>query len=187
MADGTAGSAAPASTISPSPSPRPKRYSYAFDGRNQAIDHIIVNDLMAGIATYDVVHINTGYNPLAPAPTPIRRCRINDPAVSSYDFRRAGRDADRDRGADAIDVPRRQRRHLRLGGADTLFGGNGNDYVDGGDATTCSPAVDGTDFIVGGNGNDYIDGGAGDELIVRASADGLYPAVPHNWLASSLP
>ena len=39
-----------------------ERYTYTFDGRSQAIDHVIVNTLLSGVATYDVVHLNTGYN-----------------------------------------------------------------------------------------------------------------------------
>jgi predicted extracellular nuclease/Ca2+-binding RTX toxin-like protein len=108
-----------------------ERYSYTFDGRSQAIDHIIVNNLLAGVANYDVVHINTGFNPTnSPA------LSDHDPAVATFDYRSFAEVLMGTNGVDTI---------KGFGGNDRLFGGGGNDLLDGGT---------GIDMTIGGSGDD---------------------------------
>ncbi len=84
-------------------------------------------------------------------------------------------------GGDAREVLRRpprrrlrQRRALRPGGHDDLFGEEDNDRLDGGDGQDCLVGGIGndtliggrdTDVLEGGDGNDRLDGGAGFDLI----------------------
>ena len=68
--------------------PEAERYTYDFDGRSQAIDHILVNQRLAGVATYDVVHINTGYNALGTGVDTDPALSDHDPAIASFDFGR---------------------------------------------------------------------------------------------------
>jgi predicted extracellular nuclease len=120
-----------------------ERYSYTFDGRSQAIDHIIVNNLLAGVADYDVVHINTGFNP-----TNTPALSDHDPAVASFDYRSFSEVLNGTAGNDLI---------LGYGGDDRLLGGNGNDTLDGGV---------GVDIADGGAGDDtYFVDNAGDQVI----------------------
>ena len=66
--------------------PEAERYTYTFDGRSQAIDHIVASQNLSGFATYDVVHINTGYNPLGTGADLSQRLSDHDPAVLRLDF-----------------------------------------------------------------------------------------------------
>jgi uncharacterized protein len=63
-----------------------ERYTYTFDGRSQAIDHIIVNSRLSSVASYDVVHLNTGYNASGTGPNADPSLSDHDPAVASFDF-----------------------------------------------------------------------------------------------------
>jgi predicted extracellular nuclease len=63
-----------------------ERYTYDFDGRSQAIDHILVNQRLADVATYDVVHINTGYNALGIGDDADPSLSDHDPALASFEF-----------------------------------------------------------------------------------------------------
>jgi predicted extracellular nuclease len=139
--------------------PEAERYSYAFDGRNQAIDHIIVNDLMAGIASYDVVHINTGYNPLGTGADANPALSDHDPAVSSYNFRELAETLTGTAGDDVING---------FGGDDRIFGLGGNDTLIGGT---------GADTMTGGSGNDFylVDNAA--DVIVEGTGEGAFDIV----------
>lgn len=56
-------------------------------------------------------------------------------------------------------------RDTAVGGADKIFGGIGNDIIDGdGGADTISGGID-NDLIYGGAGDDIIDGGAGNDML----------------------
>ncbi len=119
-----------------------ERYTYTFDGRSQAIDHIIVNDLLAGVAGYDVVHLNTGFNPNASL-----AISDHDPGLATFDFRSFSEALFGTAGADLIDG---------FGGNDSIFGLAGNDTLIGGS---------GTDQLVGGADNDiYVVDGAADAV-----------------------
>ena len=95
-----------------------ERYTYAFDGRSQAIDHILANARLSAVASYDVVHINTGYN-ASSSPA----LSDHDPAVSSFNFSSYAETLTGTGGNDSLSG---------LGGNDTLIGGLGNDSLDGG-------------------------------------------------------
>ena len=129
--------------------PEAERYTYTFDGRSQAIDHIIVNDLLSGVATYDVVHLNTGYNALGTGPDASPRLSDHDPGLSSFDFRNFSEVLNGTAGADTIDG---------FGGNDIIRGGGGDDAIDGGIGTdTASYAGNVADYTIvaqfDGNGN----------------------------------
>jgi predicted extracellular nuclease len=113
--------------------PEAERYTYNFDGRSQAIDHIIVNGMLQAVATYDVVHLNTGFNPNNPTPL-----SDHDPGLSSFDFRTLSETLVGTGANDLIDVSQ-----------------GGNDSVDGG------AGDDGFYFGAQFTGADHVDGGAG--------------------------
>ena len=98
-----------------------ERYTYTFDGRSQAIDHIIVNSLLGAVATYDVVHLNTGYNSTAPAPTPIRPCPTTIRACPPIDFRNFSELLNGTGGSDVDPRLRRRRHDLRPTAATTSW------------------------------------------------------------------
>ena len=50
-------------------------------------------------------------------------------------------------------------------GRDTIFGGDGNDYIDGGNDNDSLFGGDGNDTIHGGAGDDYIEGGKGNDRL----------------------
>jgi len=123
--------------------PEAERYTYTFDGRSQAIDHIIVNGILGAVASYDVVHLNTGFNP-----TGNPQLSDHEPAVASFDFRSLSEILMGTAANDAIEG---------FGGNDRLFGNNGNDYLDGGV---------GSDITTGGAGDDvHVIDNAGDRVI----------------------
>jgi Ca2+-binding RTX toxin-like protein len=116
--------------------PEAERYTYTFDGRSQAIDHIIANTLLSQFASYDVVHLNTGFNPTgSPA------LSDHDPGLASFNFRGLSEDLVGTAGVDIING---------YGGADMILGLGSNDVLDGGD---------GDDQLFGGTGDDtyYVD------------------------------
>jgi uncharacterized protein len=103
--------------------PEAERYTYTFDGRSQAIDHVIANNLLSDVATYDVVHINTGYNAQGTGPDASPRLSDHDPALSSFDFRDFNEVLDGTAAEDTIEG---------FGGNDIITGGEGDDLIDGG-------------------------------------------------------
>jgi predicted extracellular nuclease/Ca2+-binding RTX toxin-like protein len=143
-----------------------ERYTYTFDGRSQAIDHIIVNSLLGDIATYDIVHLNTGYNSNGTGPNANPALSDHDPALSSYDYRNLGELLVGTAGNDLIDG---------FGGNDVLIGGAGGDQLHGGtgdDVFRAETAADhifenvgeGFDRIYAG-GNYALDAGSEIELL----------------------
>ncbi|MEH3107521.1 MAG: hypothetical protein PGN09_09610 [Sphingomonas fennica] len=120
-----------------------ERYTYAFDGRSQAIDHVLVDQQLGAVANYDVVHINTGYNNRG-GDNP--RLSDHDPALAQFDFRDFGETLRGTAGADLLEG---------FGGDDVLIGGAGNDRLFGGT---------GDDLLAGGTGNDQMTGGTGRDI-----------------------
>ena len=59
--------------------PEAERYTYTFDGRSQAIDHVIASRTLSANAEYDIVHLNTGFNKLSTTPL-----SDHDPAVARF-------------------------------------------------------------------------------------------------------
>ena len=107
-----------------------ERYTYTFDGRSQAIDHILVNALLAQGASYDIVHLNTGYGAGSSIPL-----SDHDPAVVRLDMRRFDEVLNGTPGDDYFDVSQ--------GGNDNVSGGGGNDGFYFGGAYTSGDVVDG--------------------------------------------
>jgi Ca2+-binding RTX toxin-like protein len=104
-----------------------ERYTYTFDGRSQAIDHVVTSAALAAAATYDIVHLNTGYNALAPAgPDADPSISDHDPGVASIDFRSFGERLTGTAGSDNLQG---------FGGDDRLQGGEGADTIDGGEGS----------------------------------------------------
>ncbi len=126
-----------------------ERYTYTFDGRSQAIDHIIVNNLLGGVATYDVVHLNTGYNNNGTGPNANPALSDHDPAVSSFDYRNFGELLIGTAGNDLIEG---------FGGNDILIGGAGSDTLSGGAGDDIYYVDNAGDLIVEpvGQGNDRL-------------------------------
>jgi predicted extracellular nuclease len=145
--------------------PEAERYTYTFDGRSQAIDHIIVNDLLSDVASYDVVHLNTGFNPTgSPA------LSDHDPGLASFDFRSFAEVLTGTASADLI---------RGFGGNDVINGANGNDQLDGGT---------GDDTLNGGFGDDtyFLDSGA-DQVNEAAGQgfDAVYTNVSYTLAAGT--
>jgi predicted extracellular nuclease len=139
--------------------PEAERYTYTFDGRSQAIDHIIVNDLLNGVASYDVTHLNTGFNP-----NNTLAISDHDPGVANFDFRSLDELLIGTVAGDAIDG---------FGGGDHLFGLAGNDLLIGGA---------GTDVLEGGGDDDtYFIDSAADQVVesVGAGSDAIYTQVSY--------
>ena len=130
-----------------------ERYTYTFDGRSQAIDHILASGSLGAVATYDVVHINTGYNALGTGADASPRLSDHDPAVASFDFRSLSEVLAGTAAAETIEG---------FGGDDRLTGGDGADTIDGGD------------------GNDTVDYSreiGGGDVIVNLSSDQVFHGV----------
>jgi predicted extracellular nuclease len=106
-----------------------ERYTYTFDGRSQAIDHIVTSQALGAAATYDIVHLNTGYNKLAAAGTIDADPSISDhdPGVASFDYRGFGERLTGTSGDDMLEGFGGDDRLQGLAGADTIDGGEGND------------------------------------------------------------
>jgi Ca2+-binding RTX toxin-like protein len=124
--------------------PEAERYTYTFDGRSQAIDHIIADQMLSAVATYDIVHLNTGYNALGTGANANPALSDHDPAVASFNFRSfnetltgtaANETIDGGGGNDII--------NLSSGGDDVARGGEGNDLIYYGGAFTNADSNDG--------------------------------------------
>lgn len=98
--------------------PVAERYTYVFDGRSQAIDHVVADSVLAGVADYDIVHVNTGFNSRSGADDP--SLSDHDPAVARFDFRSLAEKLAGTAGADTLEG---------FGGNDTLAGGAGEDVA----------------------------------------------------------
>ncbi|HYG46358.1 MAG TPA: Calx-beta domain-containing protein, partial [Allosphingosinicella sp.] len=123
--------------------PEAERYSYTFDGRSQTLDHIIVDGTLSAVASYDVVHVNTGYSGFGTGANASPALSDHDPAVASFDFRSLSETLVGTPQADSFD--------LSQGGDDTVTLLAGNDIVYFGGALTADDNVDGgpgTDTIV---------------------------------------
>jgi predicted extracellular nuclease len=124
-----------------------ERYTYTFDGRSQALDHMVVNSMLSAVATYDVVHVNTGFNARGTGADTSQRLSDHDPAVASFDFRTLSEVLT---GTANRDVFR-----LEHGGNDSAYGLGGSDIFFFGAAYTSGDTVDGGDefdvIVVQGN------------------------------------
>lgn len=56
-------------------------------------------------------------------------------------------------------------------GHDVIFGSSGNDVIDGGEGNDCLHGESGDDTIYGGEGNDWIYGGWGDDIVYAGAGD----------------
>lgn len=126
-----------------------ERYTYTFDGRSQAIDHVLVDQRLSAVASYDVVHINTGYNGRGGVDPSLSD---HDPALAQFDLREFGETLAGTAGVDRIEGFGGGDRLSGLGGNDTLLGGAGRDVLDGGA---------GSDLLTGGADGDLFLFGAG--------------------------
>lgn len=138
-----------------------ERFTYDFDGRSQAIDHIVVDEALAGVASYDVVHINTGYNDRSGAVNPA--LSDHDPVVGQFDFRDFAEALAGTANADSIQG---------FGGADTIAGGQGSDTISGGDGDDRLLGGAGTDSLFGDKGDDILFGGSEKDLFVFGKSSG---------------
>jgi predicted extracellular nuclease len=121
-----------------------ERYTYTFDGRSQAIDHIIVNQKLSAVASYDIVHLNTGYNSRGTGADANPAISDHDPAVASFDFRSFAETLTGTPGNDSIDGEGGNDTILLTGGGDdTASGGEGNDFIYYGAAFTNADSSNG--------------------------------------------
>jgi predicted extracellular nuclease len=114
-----------------------ERYSYTFDGRSQTLDHIIVNSMLSGVASYDVVHVNTGYSSFGTGANASPALSDHDPAVASFDFRSLSETL--------VGTPQADTFNLGQGGDDTVSGLAGDDIFYFGGALTAADNVNGGD------------------------------------------
>jgi Ca2+-binding RTX toxin-like protein len=147
-----------------------ERYTFTFDGRSQAIDHILVDQGLSGVASYDIVHINTGYNSRGVDPS----LSDHDPALAQLDFRSFGEKLAGTAAADVVDGLGGDDRLSGLGGNDTLLGGAGRDILEGGAGSdTLKGGVSSDAFLFGADdirAKDRItDFGVNDFLITRVA------------------
>lgn len=123
------------------------RFSYDFDGRSQALDTILSDQQLASVASYDVVHINTGYNDRTGAVNPASS--DHDPSLASFNLRSFSEDLKGTAGADVIQG---------FGGNDTIDGLGGTDTaVFSGDRWTYAVSQNGNQVVLtGADGTDTI-------------------------------
>jgi predicted extracellular nuclease/Ca2+-binding RTX toxin-like protein len=134
-----------------------ERYTYAFDGRSQAIDHVLVNRVLSDIADYDVVHINTGYNERGTGADASPALSDHDPALASFDYRGLAETLFGTAAGETIEG---------FGGDDRITGRGGDDVIDGGAGADTA--------LFAGNRDDYrITLVAGDVVVedLRAGAN----------------
>jgi hypothetical protein len=122
--------------------PEAERYTYTFDGRSQALDHVVVNSMLSAVATYDIVHVNTGYNALGTGADTSQRLSDHDPALASFDFRSLNEIL--------VGTPNRDVFRMEQGGDDHVSGLAGDDTFYFGAAFTSA------DFVDGGPGTDSL-------------------------------
>lgn len=123
-----------------------ERYTFTFDGRSQALDHILVNQQLADIASYDIVHLNTGYNASGTGANASPALSDHDPAVVQLDYR--------------------QRAETLTGTAagETINGFGGNDMIDGNG---------GLDTLIGGLGDDIFVVDSLDDIVTENAGEGF--------------
>lgn len=127
------------------------RFSYDFDGRSEALDSIISDQALAGVASYDVVHINTGYNDRAGANNP--SSSDHDPSLASFDFRSFAETLNGTANNDSIQGFGGNDSINGLGGTDTVvFVGNRADYV----VTQVEGGFQIADTVAGRDGTDTV-------------------------------
>jgi Ca2+-binding RTX toxin-like protein len=141
---------------------------------------VLVDQQLRAVATYDVVHINTGYNSRG-GPNPA--LSDHDPAQAQFDFRNFGEVLRGTAAGESIDGFGGDDRLFGLGGNDTLTGGLGDDRIEGGAGADVLTGDDGADLFVFGNdlggARDRItDFGAVDRILttvafVDANGDGI--------------
>ena len=126
------------------------RFSYDFDGRSQALDTLLSDQALADVASYDVVHINTGYNDRTGAVNPASS--DHDPSLARFDFRTLSEVLNGTAGDDAIQG---------FGGNDRINGGDGADTAIFGGAragyTISGSTITDIDLSNGNDGADTID------------------------------
>lgn len=141
--------------------PEAERFTYDFDGRSQAIDHIVVDNDLAAVATYDIVHINTGYNDRTGAVNPA--LSDHDPVVGQFDLRQFAESLAGTAANDSVQG---------FGGADTIAGGAGADTLSGGDGADSLLGGAGSDSLFGDKGDDTLSGGAEKDFFVFGKSAG---------------
>jgi predicted extracellular nuclease len=151
-----------------------ERYTYAFDGRSQAIDHVLVNKLLSDVADYDVVHINTGYNERGTGVDASPALSDHDPALASFDFRSLNELLVGTAAAETIEGFAGNDRIAGLAGNDVIDGGAGADTASfGGNRADYRITLDGGDVVVEDlrtGANDGIDRVRGVETLAFADA-----------------
>ncbi|URW75668.1 hypothetical protein M9980_00045 [Sphingomonas donggukensis] len=115
--------------------PEAERYTYVFDGRSQAIDHILVGGSLATVSTTDVVHINSGFQK-------DDRLSDHDPIVAAFNLAANRQTLTGTGGSDLVDIS--------AGGSDTVSAGDGDDGIFVGAALSSGDVID------GGAGNDQV-------------------------------
>lgn len=146
-----------------------ERYTYSFDGRSQAIDHVVVNALLGNVAAYDIVHLNTGYNGAGTGPDADPSLSDHDPAVASFNYREFAERLNGSGGDDVIDG---------FGGDDVIDGRDGNDILVGNSGADTLNGGAGDDLLDGGDGDDLMQGGAGNDIYVIAQAGDMAVELP---------
>jgi endonuclease/exonuclease/phosphatase family metal-dependent hydrolase len=76
--------------------PEVERYTFAFNGNSQALDHIVVSNNLAPIAEYEAIHVNSEFQTA-------QRGSDHDPVVARLNFGISGPDTDGDGVADGVD------------------------------------------------------------------------------------
>lgn len=151
-----------------------ERFSYDFDGRSQALDTLLADQTLAGVAQFDVVHINTGYNDRTGAVNPASS--DHDPSLARFDFSSLAERLNGSGGADLLQG---------FGGNDSLAGGLGNDTLEGGTGADSLNGGDGIDTVTFANAATGVTlnlatGGTGGEA-AGDSYTGIENVTGSNW------
>jgi hypothetical protein len=136
--------------------PEAERYSYQFDGNNQALDHVVVTGSLFARAEFDAVHINSQL----PEAQQISTDHDALLALFTVPVRLTGTI-----GADTINGTAASEIINALAGNDRVFAGAGNDTVFGGD---------GADTIQGGAGSNRLFGDAGNDTFGGDTVTGVH-------------